>query len=124
MDICEEASLVPPRIEKPSTAPYHPGGSLLKEILGPLSGSQWWKSDDEHGVEEFDDPQRDPDYDPDSGKEEGAEEPPRNYDFDNLFGDGGDRREAPGNTPGGLLEVNNRGKVPCSRATLVNRARR
>ena len=122
VDIREEESLVPPPVDKPSTAPYRLGGSLLKEILsqqrvdGPLSDSQGWESDAMHDVEEydeFDDLQRDPDYDPDSGKGEVVEEPPRNDDSDDLFEEvGGYRREAPGNTPGGLLEVNNRGKVP------------
>ena len=71
-------------------------------------------------IEELDDLQRDPDYDPDSGQEEGAEEPTRNDDSEDdsedLFEDvGGYRREAPSNTPGGLpgglLEVDSRGRV-------------
>ena len=33
VDIREEQSLVPPPVVRPSTAPYRPGGSLLKEIL-------------------------------------------------------------------------------------------
>ena len=81
-------------------------------IPGVAFSKRFWVRHPAHRGGKFDVPQRDPDYDPDSGKEEGTEEPPRNYDSDNLFGDGGDRREAPGNTPGGLLEVNNRGKVP------------
>ena len=68
---------------------------------------------DVNETEELDDPQRDPDYDPDSGQEEGAEEPTRNDDSEDLFEDvDGYRREAPGNTPGGLLEVDSRGRVP------------